>query len=141
MRYRLLLVAVLCLNMPVFVIAQTPALNNSAALKVGDVAAFALHDMLELRQDFSDPTAVTYAPDPGVILIEIFGSAGSVERAKDLVSRHWEFIRAAHIPYVQRRFAVQLNEQSFQIAYYQRTVSGDPKLILRFVGGQYIMGP
>jgi hypothetical protein len=134
-------VAIVVLAAPGLALTQTPALNNTASIKVGDMAALLLSDMLGLRQDFSDPTAVSFAPEPGIIVVEIYGNSGNAERAKQLVSQHWEFIKAAHVPYIQRRFSVQLNENSFQIAYYQRTMSGEPKLILRFVGGQYVLGP
>lgn len=141
MRYRWLLAATLVLLVPSGIAAQTPALNNTATLKVGDVAALILNDLLRVRQDFNEPTLVVYEPNPGFIAVQIWGNSGSIERAKALVSGRWEFIQAAHIPYITERFGIQMNEQSYQIAYYQRTTSGDSKLVLRFVGGQYIVSP
>jgi hypothetical protein len=140
MRYRSLVGAALVLALPSAAAAQTPALNAPVALKTGDVAVFVLDNMLRVRQDLSDPAIVTYEPDPGIIDIEIFGGSGNVERAKNIVAQHWEFIRAIPIPYIQRRFSVQLTEKSFRIMYYERA-SPTPKLILSFVGGQYIMAP
>lgn len=56
-----------------------------------------------------------------------------------MVSRYWEFIQAAHIPYMKKRFGVTLSEKNYRIVYYERSQTGT-KVILTFVGGQYIMG-
>jgi hypothetical protein len=141
MRLRTSIVLLAFLILPGVATAQAPTLDSPANVKIGDVGAFFLHNLLEVRRDLSDPTVLTYEAVPGVIDVEIFGTAERVESAKDMVARYWEFIRTAHIPYMQRRFNVVLTERNYRIMYYQRLARTEPKLILSFVNGQYLMAP
>ena len=118
---------------------QGPSLGSPANLKIGDFGALFLQNIIKVRADRSDPTVVTYEPEPNVIDVEIFGFASTTEQAKDMVSRYWTFIQTAHIPYLQKRYGLTLNERNYRIVYYEQSRTG-PKVILTFVGGQYIMG-
>lgn len=139
MRIRHVALIALLLVAPASVRAQSPSLSSPANMKVGDFGAFFLQNIIRVRSDLSDPTVVTYEPEPNVIDVEIFGTASTADRAKEMVSRYWTFIQATHIPYLDRRFGVKLDERNYRIVYYERTQSG-PKVILTFVGGQYVMG-
>ena len=121
--------------------AQTPELNKPATLQAGDVAAFVIQNLLRLRKDLSEPTVVTYEPDPATIDIEILGSTVSVDQAKARIAEYWSFVQAGPTPYLKRRFGVELSEKSFRIGYYKWMPDGTAKPILLFVGGQYIIAP
>ena len=123
--------------------AQQPSpLGGAYSVRIGDVASSTLSEFLKLRPDLRDPTIVTYEPTPGVIDVEVFGrpSQGSkTDQARTLLGKYWEFIQAAHVPYVERRFTVKLSAEHYRLLYYDAGAQGGPQLVLQFVNGQYLI--
>ena len=120
---------------------QTATLGTGYQVKVGDVAAVALSEILKLRPDLG-PALVNYEPASGTIDVEAFGTptAGSkTDQARATLGSYWEVIQALHIPYVERRYRIKLKVEHYRLMYYDRTVQEGPKLILQFVQGQYLM--
>src|SRR3954462_14853571 len=116
MKTRHLAFVALLLVAPAFSLrAQNQSLSSPANMKIGDFGAFFLQNIIPMRSDLSDPTVVTYEPEPNLIDVEIFGTATTIERAKEMVSRYWTFIQAGHIPYMQKRFGVMLTESNYRI--------------------------
>ncbi len=128
---------------PHVVRAQQPnPLAVAYSVKVGDVAAATLSELLKIRSDFRDPAIVTYEPTTGTIDVEVFAtpSRGSkTDQARADLGRYWDFIKAGHIPYVERRFNVKLSQEYYRLLYYDRTAPGAPQLILQFVNGQFLI--
>ena len=116
-------------------------LGATYPVQLGDIAAGALSEMLKLRTDF-DPAIITYEPATGTVDVGVFGApaAGSkTDHARTTLGKYWEFIQAAHIPYVERRYGVKLTVQRYKLMYYDRSAKEGPKLILQFVNGQYLI--
>ncbi len=100
-----------------------------------------LSEMLKLRTDF-DPAIINYDPTTGTVDVGVFGApaAGSkTDHARTTLGKYWDFIQAAHIAYVQRRYGVKLTVKNYKLMYYDRSVKEGPKLILQFVNGQYLI--
>jgi hypothetical protein len=120
---------------------QTKPLDAPYTTKIGDVAAAALSELLKVRTDVRYPTVVSYEPSTGTIDVEVFAtpSAGSkTDEARAVLGVYWQFIEAAHIPYVERRFKVKLSAENYRLLYYDRTQE-KPLLVLQFVKGQYLI--
>jgi hypothetical protein len=118
---------------------QSSPLAASYSLKVGDMAAQMLSELLKVRTDFKDAALVTYEPSTQTIDVEVFATprmGSKTDQARTLLGQYWDFIKAGHIPYIERRFGVKLDVQNYRLMYYDRG-GEEPKLILQFVNGQY----
>ena len=95
-----------------------------------------------MRPDFRDPCVVTYEPGPGTIDVEVYASpsyGSKTDQARALLGKYWEFIQAAHIPYVKRRYGLDLSAANYRLMYYDTKVQGTPTLVLQFINGQYLI--
>lgn len=123
--------------------AQQPnPLAAAYVVRVGDIAAETLSELLKLRPDFKDPAVVTYEPTTQTIDVEIFASprmGSRTDQARALLGQYWEFITAGHVPFVERRFGVKLAAQHYRLLYYDRSAQGGAQLVLQFVNGQYLI--
>ncbi len=121
--------------------AQQPSpLTAAYAIKVGDMVAQTLSELLKIRTDFKDAAIVTYEPTTQTIDVEVFAAprmGSKTDQARALLGQYWDFIKAGHIPYVERRFGVKLDVQNYRLMYYDRQAEGGAKLVLQFVNGQY----
>ena len=120
----------------------TDPLEASYTVTVGDMAAATLSEFLKLRPDFRDPTAVTYEPATHTVDVEVFASPSSgskTDQARALLGKYWEFIQAAHIPYIARRFQVTLGPPNYRLLYYDARAEGGPALVLQYANGQYLI--
>jgi hypothetical protein len=118
---------------------QKNPLAASYPIKMGDVVAQTLSELLKVRIDFKDAAVVTYDPTAQTIDVEVFASpamGSKTDQARTLLGQYWDFIKAAHIPYVERRYGVKLDVQNYRLMYYDRS-GEEPKLILQFINGQY----
>ena len=113
-------------------------LNSPLTVTVGDFGALLLPVFLGIS-DLDHRVAVTYEPVPSVIDVEIFGRWASVESARQTVGQYWALIQQAHIPYMQRRFGVNLDATHYRIIYYDRTARGGPRIVVQFVNGQFLI--
>ncbi len=121
---------------------QSNPLDVPYAVKVGDIAAATLSELLKLRSDLRDPAIVTYEPTTGTIDVEVFAtpSRGSkTDQARADLGKYWDFIQSGHIPYVERRFNVKLSKERYRLLYYDRSAQGGPQLVLQFVNGQFLI--
>ena len=116
-------------------------LSSAYQMKLGDYAALILPELLKVRSDLDAPVVATYEPDLNTIAVEIFGGRNTAEGAKETIQNYVQFLQTTHIPYLARRFGLTLTDQDYSILYYDRTVPGGPKLILRYAKGQYTLPP
>ena len=119
---------------------QPSPLAAAYPIKVGDMVAQTLSELLKIRTDFKDAAVVTYEPPTQTIDVEVFATpqyGSKTDQARALLGKYWEFIKAGHIPYVERRFGVKLDVQNYRLMYYDRGGEGGAKLVLQFVNGQY----
>ncbi len=61
------------------------------------------------------------------------------DQARVVLGQYWDFIKAAHLPYVERKLGVKLDVQNYRLMYYDRNAEGGAKLVLQFVNGQYLI--
>ncbi len=138
-----LLVVLLWVSVPSITTGQAVTdLNSPYRTLTGDMAAITLSELIKLRTDFKDPTLVTFEPADTLIDVEIYGNPGygsKTDRAREVVGMYWDFIQAAHIPYMERRFGIQLSELQYRIIYYDRNADPEEQLLLQFVQGHYLL--
>ena len=121
---------------------QPSPLAAAYPVKVGDMAAQTLSELLKIRVDFKDAAIVTYEPTTQTIDVEVFATprmGSKTDQARVVLGQYWDFIKTAHLPYVERRFAVKLDVQNYRLLYYDRNAEGGAKLVLQFVNGQYLI--
>jgi hypothetical protein len=121
--------------------AQTTTVNLNSAyqMRIGDYAALILPELLKVHPQLDAPVVATFEPDPGTIDVEIFGGRGNVEGAKETVQGYLQFLVSTHMPYVAKKFGLKLTDQDYRILYYDRTNRGGPKLILKYIKGQFTL--
>ena len=84
---------------------QPSPLAAAYPTKVGDMAAQTLSELLKIRTDFKDAAVVTYEPTTQTIDVEVFATpqyGSKTDQARALLGKYWDFIKAGHIPYVER---------------------------------------
>lgn len=117
---------------------EAPAWGEAEALwtpyrvRVGDVLAPILADVLHAEDRLPERVVVTYEPHPGTLDIEIYGEGISTSQAREVVEDYWDFVRKQFLPFVERRYGPELSERDFRILYYD--ASGDD---LRTVVGRF----
>lgn len=125
------------------IVAQQPSpLAAAYPVKVGDMAAQTLSELLKIRTDLKDAAIVTYEPTTQTVDVEVFGTprmGSKTDQARVVLGQYWDFIKAAHLPYVERKFGVKLDVQNYRLMYYDRNAEGGAKLVLQFVNGQYLI--
>jgi len=118
---------------------QANPLAAAYPIKVGDMAAQMLSEFLRIPAEFNDPRIVFYEPSAHTIDVEVYATprvGSKTDQARALLGQYWEYIKAAHIPYVDSRFGVKLDVQHYRLRYYERNQNG-ATLVLQFVNGQY----
>ena len=131
------------------VLTQTPTLGAQQnplaapyAVKVGDVAASSLSELLKLRTDFRAPAVVTYEPTTGTIDVEVIApvtARATTDVARAVLGDHWDFIQAAHIPFVEKRFKAKLTSAHYRLIYYSADNQGQTRVVIQFVNGQFVI--
>ena len=142
MRALLAIAAALFLTQAPALGAQQNPLAAPYAAKMGDVAASSLAEMLKLRTDFRAPAVVTYEPTSGTIDVEVFapGTArATTDAARAALGDYWDFIQAAHIPFVERRFKAKLTSAHYRLIYYATDNQGQSRVVIQFVNGQFLI--
>lgn len=115
------------------------SLDDSYSVQLGDYAAVLLPEFLKISDDLDDPVVVTYEPDPNTLDVEVFGGYASVEDARKTVGMYWSFIDSFFLPYMERRFNIQLSQGDFRIVYYDRTQDNWTTPVVQMVEGQFII--
>src|SRR5882762_3508962 len=84
--------------------AQQPSpLAAAYPIRVGDMVAQTLSELLKIRTDFKDAAVVTYEPTTQTVDVEVFASprmGSKTDQARALLGQYWDFIKAGHVPYV-----------------------------------------
>lgn len=113
--------------------------NSNYQIKIGDYSALLLGEFIRGNSKFDAPIICTYEPESSTVNVEIFGSKDRVEGARESMNEYLALIRSTFVPYLQRRFGISVDETNFGITYYDRTASPEPKLILQYIDGQYVV--
>jgi hypothetical protein len=139
MRKAFCIAAIICI-LPATAAAQLPAtLNAPYAMKTGDYAALLVSELFKANLALDIPKIVTYEPTPNTIDIELLGTRGSVEGARETINRTVQFIEAGIVPYLDRRLKLKTSKANFRIMYYDREPAGGPKLILTWDLGKLVV--
>lgn len=111
-------------------------LDSRFELKTGDFAAMMIPQLLKLKSDLDATVITAYSPELKVINLELFGSRSTAEGAKETIKNYLDFLRTIGEA-LSGRIGVTLNDKDYRIRYYDRSWSGDVKLIIEFVNGEY----
>ncbi|MCX6142820.1 MAG: hypothetical protein NTZ35_06335 [Ignavibacteriales bacterium] len=134
-------VILLSLLLTVASLSQTKQinLNSSYQVKVGDYAALLLPNLIRPHTDLDAPIVCTYELESNTIDLEIFGGRSNVEGARGTMNNYMAFVHSSFIPYANRRLGIYLTDQNFRLSYFDRLTHKIPKLILQYIGGQFVV--
>ena len=107
-------------------------------ITVGEYIAFLSSEVDKISTDFDAPVLFVFNRSRNLIEVEIYGARGSVDGATGSLEKYWDFIEREHIPYIQKRLGLKLNEKDYHVMYYDRRDRNGPKLIVSMDQGRMI---
>jgi len=117
-------------------------LDESFTVRTGDWVALQLWQEVAtrnaMRTEFA-PTATYYDSESKKVFAEVYGQRPSVEGARGTLSLYETFISSDFNPNVKSMYGLALTTQDYVLVYYDRSVSGAPKEVVRLTGGQYVV--
>lgn len=116
---------------------EARALWSPYRVRVGDVVAPLLADVLRARRELPGRAVVTYEPSPGTLDVEIYGGDLSADAARRIVEDYRDYIDDAFRPYVERRFGPELEDRHFRILYYDAS-GGKPRPVVGLFRGEWV---